>query len=206
MKRIVIFLSALFFVNSAAASIQKGLCLSLAGGVSVPKRPHLFSTTWHAGPSFGLSLGTLQPWFWKISVSGYFEYSRYALDNGEYRKYYRIQPDSTPAGLDGKLYRNMYNWGVMLKFSPSLDTRSGWDDQIVFPFILAGVGSSTLSKIDSRLIDDRLPHSKFTLVTGAGLDFITSKHTAIFFEGKYYFLWGKVESLNLHIGIRWDMQ
>jgi hypothetical protein len=205
-KRFVILLSIFFLVNSATATIQKGICISFAGGVSVPKRPPVFSKTWHYGPSFGVSIGTLQHWFWRVSVSGYFEYGRYTLNKDEYRTYYRIKPDSTPAGLADKLHRNMYNWGVMLKFSPLLDTNHGWDDQILFPFMLAGAGSSTLTKIDSRLHDDRLPHTSFTLFIGGGIDFVTSKHTAMFFEGKYYF-WTekKVESLNLHFGLRWDM-
>jgi hypothetical protein len=206
MKKVVIFLSVLFFVSNAAASIRGGLCISVAGGVGIPKRHLLFANTWGPGPSFGVSIGTLQSWFWKISVSGFFEYDTYRFDANGYRKWYHIAPDSTPSYFLGKPHRDIYYWGAYMKFSPLWNSRAGRDDQAAYPYILAGVGSGTLSKIGPDFHDDKLPQTRFSLVIGVGADFITGKHTAVFLEGKYYFFIEKVESLNLHLGIRWDFQ
>jgi hypothetical protein len=202
MKKIVlVFVGIIFVVTMAQSQEEHNASFMFGGGLSFPSQPRLFSDYWKMG--FNIGAGFDNRLSQTLSLEGTFEYNNFAFDDEGFLKDY---------GFSG--YGVTIEGGSATIFSVLAGLKANLIpiDKPVSPYFLGEMGIFSLSTSDmtvsgpgGSMTGKGSSESAFTVVFGAGLDFVAGETTTVFIQAAYGLGFTKNESTNyipLKAGLR----
>jgi hypothetical protein len=187
--------------TGASVERKNGIELYLNSGISFPSRPDEFADYWSAGFNFGGGIGhSVNP---NLSLVGYFDFNDFGFDEDSLLRDY---------GLAG--YGVLISGGEAssMTLSGTLKATLVTPPAKVRPYLCGGIGISWISISDVTIYylgeSATVPgesESAFSILVGAGIDFVIAKGMDLFIEGRYAIAFTEGEStaiLPFKLGIK----
>lgn len=193
--RIIIISALLVLVSVTTAPAQdiSKLEIYLNSGISFPLQPDEFADYWGVGFNFGGGVGySINP---NLSFVGYFDYNRFGFDEESLLRDY---------GLAG--YGILITGGEAssMTLSGTLKASLLTPPAQVCPYLYGGIGTSwisigdvTISYLDESITVQGESESAFSVLVGAGIDFVIARRMDLFIEGGYAIAFTEGESTGI---------
>ena len=182
MKRIIfsLFLLSVAIANASAQGTNKPEFYANSG-ISFPTGPDEFTDYWRMGFNFGGGIGySVSP---NLTLVGYFDFNNFRFDDDKFLRDYGFSGYGISiSGGEASIITLSGNLKATLQTSPSS----------LHPYFCGGIGFFKFSIGDVTVYEpggsataEGDSESAFSVLFGAGIDFVIGKRMDLFIEGKY---------------------